>query len=196
MKFFPDGRFPAGYLELHIFNTSDEANALGYHGLTPQGRPYGRVFLDAGKWTVTASHEAIEMFGDAWCASWTDMPDGSEVADELGDPVENDTYTLKLVTGEQAEVSNFLLESWFRASEPPPYDYLAKLNKPFTMTRDGYMIVRKNGKTTQIFGDSYPEEKKICKLHPASRTSRRLSVEPLCPPAKPVSVTIPVIGGN
>jgi hypothetical protein len=60
---------PAGSWWLVLLDDSDQANALGYHDLTNEGLPIGKVFvasdLKAGtSWTVTASHELLEMLGD------------------------------------------------------------------------------------------------------------------------------------
>src|SRR6266571_4314023 len=54
---------------LVILDTSDVADALGYHDFTPAGRPIGKVFaqsdiMDNLEWTVTASHELLEMLAD------------------------------------------------------------------------------------------------------------------------------------
>lgn len=53
---------------LVILDNSDQTGALGYHDLTPQGLPLGKIFagtdLQYGEqWTVTASHELLEMLG-------------------------------------------------------------------------------------------------------------------------------------
>jgi hypothetical protein len=60
---------PSGSWWLVLLDDSDQANALGYHDLTAEGLPIGKVFaasdLKAGtSWTVTASHELLEMLGD------------------------------------------------------------------------------------------------------------------------------------
>jgi hypothetical protein len=60
---------PTGSWWLVMLDDSDQANALGYHDLTTEGLPIGKVFvasdLKAGtSWTVTASHELLEMLGD------------------------------------------------------------------------------------------------------------------------------------
>ena len=49
----------------------DQAGALGYHEITSQGTPLGKVFakldLQSGaSWTVTLSHELLEMLADPW----------------------------------------------------------------------------------------------------------------------------------
>jgi hypothetical protein len=66
----PKGRQPSnGSWWLVLLNDSDQANALGYHDLTTEGLPIGKVFaasdLKAGtSWTVTAGHGLLEMLGD------------------------------------------------------------------------------------------------------------------------------------
>ncbi len=54
---------------LVILDDSDQAGALGYHDLTDEAMPLGKVFVktaqDAGvKWTITASHELLELLAD------------------------------------------------------------------------------------------------------------------------------------
>src|SRR5262249_59248999 len=60
---------PSGMWWQTIFDTADQAGALGYHDLTSAGLPIGKVFakttLDAGdRVSVTLSHEVLEMLGD------------------------------------------------------------------------------------------------------------------------------------
>src|SRR4051794_19152525 len=55
-----------GKWNLVVLDTSDEAGALGYHDLTPEGLPLGKVFAKSDKMTghsisVTVSHELLEM---------------------------------------------------------------------------------------------------------------------------------------
>src|SRR5437899_3606494 len=70
LRFLPSGSKPAaGEWWLSILDDSDQAGALGYHDLTKEGLPLGKVFaksdIDNGYiWTVTASHELLEMLGD------------------------------------------------------------------------------------------------------------------------------------
>ena len=49
----------------------DQAGALGYHEMSSRGTPLGKVFagLDmrlGTSWTVTLSHELLEMLADPW----------------------------------------------------------------------------------------------------------------------------------
>jgi hypothetical protein len=70
LEFVPSGaQPPAGTWWLSILDDSDQANALGYHDLTTDGLPIGKVFagtdLKVGaSWSVTASHELLEMLAD------------------------------------------------------------------------------------------------------------------------------------
>ncbi len=70
LSFVPQGSKPVpGSWWLVILDNSDQAGALGYHDLTEEGLPLGKVFAGTDKhygneWTVTASHELLEMLGD------------------------------------------------------------------------------------------------------------------------------------
>ena len=60
---------PPGTWWLSILDDSDQAGALGYHDLTPDGLPLGKVFAATdlkygSQWSVTASHELLEMLAD------------------------------------------------------------------------------------------------------------------------------------
>jgi hypothetical protein len=68
--FVPKGKKPAaGTWQLVILDDSDQAGALGYHDLTKEGLPLGKVFartdlVNKLSWSVTISHELLEMLGD------------------------------------------------------------------------------------------------------------------------------------
>src|SRR5216684_5689352 len=72
LSFVPSGTPPSmvgGNWQLIVCDDSDQAGALGYHDLTKDGLPLGKVFaktdLQYGeKWSTTASHEFLEMLGD------------------------------------------------------------------------------------------------------------------------------------
>jgi hypothetical protein len=59
-----------------IFDNADQADALGYHDLTPAGQPVMKVFatptLQNGDQVSTVmSHELLETFADPWIESLT-----------------------------------------------------------------------------------------------------------------------------
>src|SRR4051812_39526967 len=70
LHFTPKGQAPPpGMPWLAFLDTSDEAGALGYHDLTNDGLPIGKMFaktdLQYGALpSVTFSHEALEMLAD------------------------------------------------------------------------------------------------------------------------------------
>jgi hypothetical protein len=189
------GKYPAsitlgtGGFPLAIFDTPDQASVLGYHSEGPDGRPYGKVFvqpvLDAGGRVLDGpdsiasvfSHEAIELFIDPACNGWAEAPNGRLYALEACDAVEGDSYVI-LIGGKAVTVSNFVLPAWFDANPSPGehFDYLGKLTAPFTMTKGGYVIYRAAGSEKSVFaelGEEFRAHKMLGKKHPAARTSRR-----------------------
>lgn len=185
---------PAYALPIGLFDHADQAGALGYHTEDPNGRKYGKVFVQdtlqggggkvlTGAFSVASvfSHEALEAWGDAPCNRWADAPDSNSYAWELCDPVESDWYPIGLY-GEEVSVSNFVLPDWFDETPLPGshFDYMHKLTAPFSMTSGGYVVYRSYGQEQQSFGrvvtkfgDEYPEWKKPGKSHRASRSNRR-----------------------
>lgn len=167
---------------LGIFDNSDQANALGYHDLTPAGKPVMKVFvkdsIDAGvQVSSVASHELLETLADAFIES-LDLEDngdgtGTLFAQEVCDPVEADVYQ---ILGN--EMSNFVTPWWFGDPLPPglKFDFLGKLTAPFTATPGGYFSTRLITKTglqpwTQTFADQRARE--LSKLSRAARSMHR-----------------------
>ena len=151
------------------FDDADTAGALGYHDLTKDGQPVAKVFVkttlaDNQLVSVTASHELFEMVIDPIANLWAEAADGTEYAYEMSDPVEEDTF---LVDGIQ--MSNFVHPSWFEPFKHPPgtkFDHLGLLKKPFAMTKGGYVIIKKKGKVTEVFGSKAKEKRfaRECRL--------------------------------
>jgi hypothetical protein len=174
------------------FDDADTAGALGYHDLTQDGQPISKIFVkttldDHELVSVTACHELFEMAIDPIANLWAEAADGTEYAYEMSDPVEEDTF---LVDG--IEMSNFVHPSWFEPFKHPPgtkFDHLGRLTKPFSMTKGGYVIIKKKGKVTEQFGskakemrfaredrhDHRSEFRKPNGLHTKVRTNRRIA---------------------
>jgi hypothetical protein len=144
------------------FDNADAAGALGYHELTHNGQPISKVFVkttvEANQLvSVTACHELFEMVIDPLANLWAEAADGTEYAYEMSDPVEEDTFFVDGI-----EMSNFVHPSWFEPFQHPPktkFDHLGLLNKPFSMTKGGYVIVKKKGKVTQEYGSKLKEKR-------------------------------------
>ncbi|HET7435489.1 MAG TPA: hypothetical protein VFN10_12345 [Thermoanaerobaculia bacterium] len=108
---------------LYIWDKSDVDGALGYHFANNRGIPYGFVFLDVAEavgesWTVTLSHEALELLADPEGNLLVIGPHPSADQNrfvfhwfEMCDAVQADTYTIDGV-----EVSNFVLPLYFTGS--------------------------------------------------------------------------------
>jgi hypothetical protein len=163
------GAAPAGAVKAYFLPNADVANALGYHAVDPQGDPYIRVFvktvLDNGgtalsgalSVAVCASHEAAEEAADPQCNSYSGPEaNGNEVAIEVADPVENNSYQVTLADGTTVDVSDFVFPSFFDTSGVAPFDQLGLISKPFQMLPGGYEIVKDpSGNVSQVFGDAY-----------------------------------------
>lgn len=108
---------------LYLWSGSDVAGALGYHDTNNRGIPYGFVFTKLSKelgekWTVTLSHEALELIGDpeANLLVQGPHPDDPNLPVfhwyEMCDAVQAETYMIDGV-----EVSNFVLPLYFTGGD-------------------------------------------------------------------------------
>lgn len=130
-----------GKPNLVVLDTSDEANALGYHDFTPEGLPLGKAFaktdqMDGAKLSVTLTHELWEMLVDPnirLCVQ--DDSRSCFVAYESADAVEADELG-HAVNGQV--ISNFVLPNYFVRGTPGPYDFGHVLSQPFQLAEGGY----------------------------------------------------------
>lgn len=194
--FFGKGQVvPPVDFQIVIMDDPDQANALGYHTEDPDGKVWGRVFVKPvldnggsalkGALSVSAvlSHEVCETFCDKSVNMWVDRMDGTMVALEVCDPVENDSYTVTVTAPDGSHqvvsVSNFVTYAWFDKQAPAGsrFDFLHNVHAPLTMSPGGYMVVMDvhRAKVTEVFGSTHGEEehKKKKPHHVASRTARR-----------------------
>jgi hypothetical protein len=166
LSFVPKGSSPpSDAWWLGILDNSDQAGALGYHDLTDQGLPLGKVFagtdLQYGlQWTVTASHELLEMLADPDInlAAYVDQPNGGMrlYAYEVCDPCEADEVGYKV---DGTAVSDFVYPAWFesfRKAGSAQFDQQRQISAPFQLLAGGYIGIfdcpSGNG-WTQITGD-------------------------------------------
>jgi hypothetical protein len=144
---------PKGAWAMVILDNSDQADAAGYHDLTPEGLPLSKVFVDAGDVSITASHELLEMLGNAACNYGAQMADEKTwAAVEVCDAVEETSYKINGVA-----VSNFVFPSYFESFRKPgsdKFDQLGLVKKPFQILKGGYLPIFKSGRWTQIFGST------------------------------------------
>lgn len=177
---------PPGSWVIAVLDDADQAGDLGWHTEDQGNLIYGRVFatpvLDNGGDVLSKplsvasvlSHEVLETLVDPHCNLWADTGHGVAVALEIGDPVESDSYPIKV--GVQAvTVSNFVTPAWFdaNASSGEQFDFLGNVHQPFQMTRGGYVVLMKEGKVSQQFGEHYPDWRKETKKADTARAARR-----------------------
>jgi hypothetical protein len=169
LTFVPKGGKPApNSWWLVILDNSDQAGALGYHDLTKDGMPLGKVFAGTdiaigAKWTVTTSHELLEMLGDPDINLTVFVQQsntkGTLYAYEVCDACEDDGlgYDIDGVT-----VSDFVYPAWFesfRKANSTQFDYQKKITKPFQILKGGYIgayDVRSGSGWHQITAEGVP----------------------------------------
>ncbi|UGA44079.1 hypothetical protein HU230_0038670 [Bradyrhizobium quebecense] len=130
---------------LVVLDDADQASAVGYHDLTVEGLPLGKIFArtdtESGhNWTVTASHELLEMLADPWmdrCCLNIGMDSCQILACEVCDPCEDDGYGY--VIGNTL-VSDFILPTWFDAKSPGSrFDFCGHMKGPLQILAGGYI---------------------------------------------------------
>lgn len=137
---------------VYLLDVSDVSNALGYHDVDTQGKPYAKVFIQTSKqagvpWQAVASHEVLEVLADS-NANTTDLGiDGCQWYQEVGDPVEDKSYTRLGIT-----LSDFVTPAWFTIGGVAPFDFLRILTAPFTITAGGYAVEVCNGQAKTLGG--------------------------------------------
>ena len=130
---------------MYLLDGSNAEEATGWHLANCQDIPYGFVFLGLcaqieEPWSVTLSHETLELVGDPMSNLWVQ---GNHPTDrrkrvfhlfEMCDAVQAETYTIDGVL-----VSNFVLPSYFSIGEQEG-------------RRNDFLGTVHNGKTLQSFG--------------------------------------------
>jgi hypothetical protein len=149
---------PTDAWDLVVLDDSDQADALGYHDDVkgPKGMPLGKVFArsDQGaglNWTVTASHEAMEMLPDPDCNQVV-MVDGAVfggrglvlVARESCDACESDQFAKAFhiggkVHGVDVMLSDFVTRAWFEDAQGAAVDAYGHLSRPWEIGVGGYI---------------------------------------------------------
>jgi len=149
LTFFPSGnKPPTSMWWIAILDDSDQAGALGYHDLTEEGLPLGKVFAASDKkygyqWTITASHELLEMLADPdinlTVFDQKDEKTGTLYAFEICDACEADQYGYKI---NNTLASDFVYPAWFGAFRKKgniQLDYGNHIDRPFKLLPGGYI---------------------------------------------------------
>jgi hypothetical protein len=150
LVFVPTGGTPApGTWWLSILDNTDRAGVLGHHDLTPDGLPVGKSFAGTDKhfghsWTVTVSHELLEMLADpdVNLSVFVHPAQGSGTlyAYEVCDACQDDSFGYDI---DGVTVCNFVYPTYFQTFRQPGstrFDHLGKLQKPVPTVLDGGYI--------------------------------------------------------
>lgn len=130
---------------LYLWDKVDVDDALGYHDTNNRGVPFGFVFTEISRemgehWSVTLSHEALELIGDPEVNLLVMGPHPKELGRdvfhwyEMCDAVQAEMYEIDGVA-----VSNFVLPLYFTGSEE-------------TGGRNDFLGRSHGGKTLRSFG--------------------------------------------
>jgi hypothetical protein len=176
------GKVPPGAWQQALLDNADQAGALGYHDKTADGHPLGKIFVKTtqtygGNWTVTASHELLEMLGDPDIVRCVFLQTAEEAgtlyAYEACDAVEDDSlgYTIDGIV-----VSDFVTQEWF---DPGHYNtvfsFKRNVKSPLVLADGGYIGYFKVGRGSgwqQLTARGLPPKAHQLAL-PGSRRERR-----------------------
>lgn len=134
-----------GEAVLYLVDQSHLPGALGYHALNTREKPFGFVFMvDPDEWTVTLSHEALELIIDPTVNVLVPGPDPRPGraqnivlhAYEVCDAVERTSYEIDGI-----RVSNFITQQWFAEGDAlgTRNDFLGVGVPSFGATQDSHL---------------------------------------------------------
>jgi hypothetical protein len=150
LRFTGKGAKPTpGSWWLTILDNTDQAGALGYHDLTSEGLPIGKVFAGTDKqyglsWSGTASHELLELLGDPdinlTVFVQPDDNTGTLYAYEVCDACEDDGFAYEI---DGVKVSDFVYPAYFESFRKPrsaQFDHQGHLTAPVpSLLGGGYL---------------------------------------------------------
>ena len=148
-----DQPLPEGWWQISVTDNPDQAGALGYHELSSRGTPLGKVFagldLQSGaSWTVTLSHELLEMLADPWINWCAQGVDGKIYALEVCDAVEADRLGYEI---DGVLVSDFITPCWFEPTHADRVDFKRRIAKSLELAAGGYIsVLNASGGWTQV----------------------------------------------
>jgi hypothetical protein len=158
---------PRGTWRIELQDGIDQPGAAGYHA-DDHHQPFSKVDLTAGEWTVTASHELLEMLGDPWgnrlhtaaaLPGWSGTSRRVQYLVELCDPCEAFNYPVGGVS-----LSDFLVPAFYRSSRRAGagYSHAGNLTEPLEVADGGYItfIDPANGDVWQRFVEGGKTEDK------------------------------------
>jgi len=138
-------RAPHGTWRIELHETIEVEGAAGFHA-DKRGQPFAMVALSDGDWTVTASHELLEMLIDpfgsrlhtaAALSGWKGDSPRVKYLMEAGDPCEEIHYEVGGVP-----MSDFVLPSFYRSAPRGSlagYSHTGSVTEPLQILDGGYI---------------------------------------------------------
>lgn len=159
--------------QLVLLDDPDQAGVLGYHELTAEGQPLGKVFVrldqqDGIPDGMTASHELLEMLADSNANTFDRAANGDFYIREVCDPVSVWWYPIgRHDDGSQIYGAYFVTPDWFTIgakgpfAAPSPADRAITapfmLGPGFIQGTGGYISVVRNGTWVHLQAQNAPE---------------------------------------
>jgi len=116
------------------------------------------LYQDRNTPTVAAAlfHEIAESWMDRYCNSWWQYDkDNRLYASEVCDPVQSGVVVISIEGNVRVGLSDFIYPRWCDSqSKTGPFNYLNTLTAPFSVDRDGYVILLDgaSGETQELYG--------------------------------------------
>jgi hypothetical protein len=157
-----------GWYRCYLVDRIPEApDALAYHSVDGRGTPFIRVgvtetLANGDTVSATTSHETVELQCDIYCQEWAYSSRLRHlVATEACDPVQAQSYRIRVPDGTFVPVSNFVTPDYFvDSTHGRPLDHQRTLVQPFSIAAGGYRIDMRAGAVTNTFAKGYPRAKK------------------------------------
>jgi hypothetical protein len=101
----------------------------------PLGKVFARLDLRSGaSWTVTLSHELLEMLADPWINWCAQGSDSRVYALEVCDEVEADVLGYEI---DGVLVSDFVTPAWFDPAQADCFDFKRHISRPLQLASGG-----------------------------------------------------------
>jgi hypothetical protein len=182
--------------KLHFFDFAHDGD-FGFHQVEASGQAFAHVAVGpslthGSTWlrgtdavSASASHEVLEMLADPAANEYSFDGYDHMWAREVCDAVQSATYNIR-AAGKTVSVSDFVLASYFNPWGTKPYDFLARLKRPFSIDRGGYAMVerstadheRDGRRLEACFGKSVRTWQRDEVLHRLGRPWWRLQLRP------------------
>jgi hypothetical protein len=164
--FGDESEVPPGYWKITVMDKIQMKGAAGFH-LDNQRQPYAQVQWSPD-WSITASHECLEMLVDPFGHQTVSGPSPKQGQGrvnflvEVCDPCETFSYTINTsLAGMEVKVSDFYTPDYFSPNQTDGvrYSFLGNLSAPRQVRNGGYLSWQTpaDGHIWQLYGPAEME---------------------------------------